>query len=276
MENKVGKNIEFIKKHWLIFLFVSIILFIIIPLVVSFFAPAIRSEITADGILSYVISCISSVATILLALVALWQTERANRITNRANDISERMIFIEQERYKKENCPFVLITNWSMCKKRREDMVINPKTINICIGETKSDDIICLDLEFTNTSNYELSVAFMNCYGRGDPNHSWKSCLVNQQQLQLYIHPNDKKIIGFYTTKEEWDSIFSNTWIMELRLENRYGISYKECFELVFLTFEEHYIGKDDQCYCFINPQKYELKKYLGEDNWETVDLGVY
>ena len=77
MGNKVRKNIEFIKTHWIIFLFVSIILFIIIPLVVSFFAPAICSEITADGILNYVISCISSVATILLALVALWQTERA-------------------------------------------------------------------------------------------------------------------------------------------------------------------------------------------------------
>jgi len=44
------------------------ILFIIIPLVVSFFAPAIRSEITADGILNYVISCISSVATILFSI----------------------------------------------------------------------------------------------------------------------------------------------------------------------------------------------------------------
>ncbi len=75
---------------------------------------------------------------------------------------------------------------------------------------------------------------FMDCYGKDDPNHSWKNCVVNRQQLQLYIHPNDKKIIGFYTTKEEWDSIFSNTWIMELRLENRFGISYKECFELVF------------------------------------------
>ncbi len=46
-------------------------------------------------------------------------------------------------------------------------MVINPKTINICIVETKSDDIICLNLEFTNTSNYELSVAFYGLLRKG-------------------------------------------------------------------------------------------------------------
>ena len=60
------------------FLLGTAILFIGVALMVHIFSPKIDSLITEDGMLSYVISCISSAATVGLAYVAYRQTERAN------------------------------------------------------------------------------------------------------------------------------------------------------------------------------------------------------
>lgn len=67
----------------------------------TYFSPKIDSLITADGMLSYVISCISSAATVGLAYVAYRQTERANSmaemmteqsnlIARQANELTEK------------------------------------------------------------------------------------------------------------------------------------------------------------------------------------------
>lgn len=56
------------------------------------------------GVLIYVISSILSIATYIISVSGMWQTERVNRITH-----------------------------WSMCKNRRKYMLINPQTISICI-----------------------------------------------------------------------------------------------------------------------------------------------
>lgn len=135
---------------WLIVGIVGVL--ILLAYVVHRLSPQIASLITADGMLSYIGSGISSVATIVLAIVAYRQTERANsmadkltqqsnsfaeqanelaqqsnkvakranELTEKANGISERVTNLEEERFKMEIRPFVLVTDWSVYRAVRK------------------------------------------------------------------------------------------------------------------------------------------------------------
>lgn len=244
-------------------MFVIIYLVLFIPFVVHELSPEIESEITADGMLNYLITCISALGTITLAIVSLKQTERANDMAAKANEMSRKMIDIEKERYKLDNRPFVLVTNWKMIRGDWESIILNPTNINICIGEADALDICCLMIECTNTTNSTLTVMFNACYNKDDSKVTWGTKLVNQHQRKMYILPNERQSFGFYTTKNDWESRFGKTWVMELILENRFGKRYKECYELVLMSMDDHYLGKEDHYFCSASPQEYRLYKFL-------------
>ena len=62
---------------------VAVFVLVVAAFIVHLFSPQIPSLITADGMLSYIGSGISSVATILLAVIAYQQTERANQMADK-------------------------------------------------------------------------------------------------------------------------------------------------------------------------------------------------
>ena len=73
---------------------VAVLVLVAAAFIVHLFSPQIPSLITADGMLSYIGSGISSVATILLAVIAYQQTERANQMADKLAQQSN--LFAEQ------------------------------------------------------------------------------------------------------------------------------------------------------------------------------------
>ena len=90
---------KWFKKHiWCIVLTVFAVL-ILVPVLITILAPSVSSEISADGMLGYIIQAVSAAGTILLAYVAIRQNERfkeendlaqqrLEELTKRANELS--------------------------------------------------------------------------------------------------------------------------------------------------------------------------------------------
>lgn len=81
----------FIKSHIEKVFLGLCILCLCIPFLVHIFSPSVNSEITADGLLGYVIQTISALGTILLAYVAIWQNKRMQKENDKAQDRMERL-----------------------------------------------------------------------------------------------------------------------------------------------------------------------------------------
>lgn len=90
---------KWFKKHiWCIVLTVFAVL-ILVPVLITILAPSVSSEISADGMLGYIIQSVSAAGTILLAYVAIRQNkrfkeendlaqQRLEELTKRANELS--------------------------------------------------------------------------------------------------------------------------------------------------------------------------------------------
>lgn len=90
---------KWFKKHiWCIVLTVFAVL-ILVPVLITILAPSVSSEISADGMLGYIIQSVSAAGTILLAYVAIRQNgrfkeendlaqQRLEELTKKSNELS--------------------------------------------------------------------------------------------------------------------------------------------------------------------------------------------
>ena len=69
---------------------IVVLVMVITPMTIHLVSPFIRSEISADGILGYLANCIVAIPTIIIAIVAIWQTKESN-------EISEMLLDLEQD-----------------------------------------------------------------------------------------------------------------------------------------------------------------------------------
>ena len=93
------KIVDWLKKHlWHMGLLV-LALIILAPILISALAPRVSSEVSADGLLGYIIQAVSAAGTIFLAHVAIRQNERfkeendlaqqrLEELTKRSNELS--------------------------------------------------------------------------------------------------------------------------------------------------------------------------------------------
>ena len=87
------------KRSVLSICFIALLCLIVAPLIISAFAPRCNSEITADGLLGYVIQAVSAVGTIALAAVAVWQNRKHKEENDRAQERLERLTQQANEQY---------------------------------------------------------------------------------------------------------------------------------------------------------------------------------
>ena len=73
------------KILWTIFIVITVLTMVITPITIHVFSPSMTSELSADGILDYMGNGIAAIPTIIIALVAIWQTNKANNIAEDAN-----------------------------------------------------------------------------------------------------------------------------------------------------------------------------------------------
>lgn len=270
---------------WLIVGIVGVL--ILLAYVVHRLSPQIASLITADGMLSYIGSGISSVATIVLAIVAYRQTERANsmadkltqqsnsfaeqanelaqqlnkvakranELTEKANGISERVTNLEEERFKMEIRPFVLVTDWSVYKgKPAYDGERKTMTYYVGQSESETNDIVTLILELTNTTQSFEIVQYSTATEQ--TGKKWGMSVVNQNKCSVCIPAGESRKVEFSANKSFFSDIEGKSVNFEFILRNRFDEPYKETFELAMLSFDW------TRDYSFMHPQKYEITRF--------------
>lgn len=265
----------------LIVLVVSVLVLVFAAFIVHLVSPQIPSLISADGMLSYISSGVSSVATILLAIVAYQQTERANsmadklskksnelaqqsnraaeqsnELTQRANEMSERVMKLEEERFKMEIRPFVLVTDWQVCEGIPTEFEDKHQTIAYQVGPSNDrvTDCVALILELTNTSqSYEI---VRYCNATSKDGEKWGLCVEERNGPSLCILAGENRKICFYAGNSFFSDIEGTAIKFEFVLENRFDERYRETFDLFVMRF--NWERKD----CVTNPQGYEIQAF--------------
>ena len=62
---------EWFKEHRWCIILIALVVLVSVPILITILAPSVSSEISADGMLGYVIQAISAGGTIFLAYVAI-------------------------------------------------------------------------------------------------------------------------------------------------------------------------------------------------------------
>lgn len=85
------KITDWLKKHlWYMGLLV-LALIILAPILISALAPRVSSEVSADGLLGYIIQAVSAAGTILLAYVAIRQNKKFKEENDKAQERLEKI-----------------------------------------------------------------------------------------------------------------------------------------------------------------------------------------
>ena len=269
------------------FLLGTAILFIGVALLVHIFSPKIDSLITADGMLSYVISCISSAATVGLAYVAYRQTERANsmaemmteqsnliarqanelteksdktaqkanELSQQANALSERVTLLEESRYKMEVRPFVLVTNWEV-KTGRPD---GDNIISYQVADCDANDTVSIVLELTNTTQCFEIVQYKEAETASENDKTptkWGLSVVNRNSISIGIPSGESRKVCFYANKKFFAKTEGHDIDIQFILINRFGDRFNESMKLCVMRLNWE---RGD---CMIFPQNYKVQEY--------------
>ena len=227
-----------------LFVIVFLIMMILCPCIVHLCSPYVNSEITADGILTYMSAAVTAICTIILSLIAL-------AVSQKANDISDRMLKIEERRVMLEDRPFALITDWTVSEEMVYDIICNQNIIAYDIDACKEDEkVYVLKLVITNTTLSYETVAY---FGGLSENYA----IENKDQRKVYLAPGTSADILLYMHKQKLYSLIDNEQEIEFLLENRFSIRYKEKVEASVLNI----IDQDEAGYrCNILFSKYQIK----------------
>lgn len=79
-----SKIVDWFKAHWWCVVLIVFSLIVLIPVLITIIAPYVSSEVSADGLLGYIIQALSAVGTIFLAYIAIRQNERFKEENDKA------------------------------------------------------------------------------------------------------------------------------------------------------------------------------------------------
>lgn len=222
-----------IKSHVKEVFLVLGIICVCLPLVVHVFSPSINSEITADGLLGYVIQVISALGTILLAYVAIWQNRRMQvendkaqnrmeKIALEANNLNIIAKIIEYEQYNLTNLKCALDEFSEACnlQKMVEDF----------------DETMSYDSKFYSAIA-KLTLRVDNSFfvlGR--------ELRIKPDLLKEDKNPLNKAIVVYYRFAKEFLNKFNELSLKELQ-------DNVKCFELIredFFKERENYLVEQE------------------------------
>lgn len=183
------------------------------------------AEWGAGDLLGYIGTMLSFAGTIALSVLALQASEKANTL-------SEKVIEMEQERYRLEMRPFVLVSDWDAYEISLKELIVDPQAKYIQIGECNLVNALGLALEFTNTTQSCITVQYSGGTAR-NPEKSWRNAAVNQKNLKMSLAPGAKDKFVFYADQEFMEKQCHQQITVELVLENRFSKRYKETFVLI-------------------------------------------
>lgn len=82
---------EWFKEHMWCIILIALVVLVFVPILITILAPSVSSEISADGMLGYVIQAISAGGTIFLAYVAIRQNEKFKEENDRTQERLEKI-----------------------------------------------------------------------------------------------------------------------------------------------------------------------------------------
>lgn len=223
----------------------------------------LTAEWTAGELLEYIGTMISFLGTIVLGVLAL----QASQI---ANDLSKKVIDMEQDKYKLELRPFVLVSNWEAYEVAQNKIMYNPERKYIQIGSYDDKAALCLSLELTNTTQSCISVAYSQ--GKADDiNKSWGNAAINQGNLKMILAPGQKDEFVFYASLDFMKNQFGNRVTVELFLENRFSQRYKETFVIIITALSDNVTKEPGKWYCKLFAQEYTIGRFEKDKNGDPV-----
>ena len=266
---KVKEVFEILKKHKKTIILTALICFVVPLLIIHCLFKwysgfeFLVAEWTAGELLGYVGTMLSFVGTVILGILALQASQKANKL-------SEKVIELEKDRYRLELRPFVLVSNWKAYEIENEQLVNDPNEKYIQIGEYKPGKALGLEIELTNTSESCITVE----YGRGKTEKkeiSWGKVAVNQENLKMTLAPGDKDTFIFYASPEFMTGLISHRVTIELYLENRFSKRYKETFVLIITSLSDKVSRIPGKWHCNLFAQEYTIGRFEKDKNGDTI-----
>lgn len=221
------------------------------------------AEWNAGDLLGYIGTALTFVGTIILSVLAL-------QASNKANALSEKVIEMEKDRYRLELRPFVLVSNWEAFEIDAKTLVDDPKEKYIQIGLYKSGKALGLALDLTNTTQSCITVQ----YSRGtvrNPELCWGNAAVNQENLKMTLAPGETDKFIFYAPPEFMEKQISQRVTVELTLENRFSKRYKETFVIIITSLSDKVSQIPGKWHCHLFAQEYTIGRLEKDENGDPI-----
>lgn len=212
---------------------------------------------------------ITFVGTIVLGYVAYWQT-------NTANETSDRLLLIEETRYKLELRPFIMITDYKAYAKKESDIILNPDMTYISVAgkDEGIDDMLCIEMELTNTTDSFITARFSSAITENKVR--WGHGLTNQKDDIVAIQPSGTGKVAFYASPSFFENDFRGSRIqMKFILENRLAKRYAECFTIIPTALSCDTIGcsRDGKWFVSMFIQEYSISKFDKDESGNIVEI---
>ena len=138
------------------------------PILIHLYSVKVASEISADGILGYIVGYLSFITTGSLALYAIFQTSNSNNIAQKYNyiaqqynDITNQLLDMENNNFQLKIRPFVTITKYEFKVYSQSEILNNSnKTFFVVDDWDGASNTYGLTLRITNTTESFLSFEF--------------------------------------------------------------------------------------------------------------------
>ena len=222
----------------------------------------------AEDVLSFYGDYLSFLGTLILGAITVFQTKKAN-------DISDRLLHIEENRDRQEETPFVVVCNWMAVPKEKNEIIYSPQMLYVGVDE-ETNKYICLQLEFVNTSRTYVQLEYSAVHF-SNQKLKWKHEYTSTSNTKLHILPHDTAEINFYASEKFWGKFINEKMVMEFILINGLGKRYKETFQLLILEmkkYDEKIFPKTKGWYLLCEITHYQIGKILDDNStvqWEEL-----
>lgn len=245
------------KKFLIILSIVFLFGIILTPFLTHIFSPYVPSQITADGILSYIIGALSAAATYILALVALYQT-------NQANALSARMLELEEAKNKLDTRPFIIVSGWRGIEiKDKNKVLLYPDKMYIQADPHDDGELAGLELSLYNVTDGFLSASFDSAKSEVA---EWKNSYASQQKMDVAIKPNEAGTFTFIGSPDFFKNQEGKKIHFSFILINRIGNRYKQEFDAILMRFSNECCHNQGEYYCHLFVQDYKIEKFVKTD----------
>jgi hypothetical protein len=212
---------------------------------------------------------IAFVGTIVLGYVAYWQT-------GNANETNDRLLKIEEARYKLDLRPFVMVSDYSAYIKNNFDIITNPDKTYIMVSnpDNDHDEVLCVEFSLLNTTNSYVSAKYSDAIF-SDSDRKWAHCLPNQKDDIVRLQPSESKPLVLYAPPAEFTKLIGEKIKLRFILENRISERYAEYFyiNIIALNGNIHGYSPTGIWYISMFVQEYSISRFEKDKEGKQVEI---